>query len=290
VVQWHRLARQRSLDGSGDLMGMISLGMGGSGQAHRADPTEALESAELDDAHITQSLRALGNWHELATVAAGNLHSANEAQQEAMQAQMQRQFAEQDRDGSIDISMSIDGSAMKGLQERLLKAQAELAQANRQGIDALIANLSEDDALRVRRAWMAKAWPDILGKGDPLQSSFDTAMQLDDLTGAQRGEMAMLRMQHDTQWWASSEKIIDELDANTNISLLMDDHSTQDMMLAFQAFERNRNELERKKFARREAALKQLAALREMLTEAQLAQARGLPDPASAQSQHILSF
>lgn len=290
AVQWHRLARKRSLAGSGDLMGIISLGMGGSGQAHRADPMEALESAELDDAHITQSLRALGNWHELATAAADNLHSASEAQQEAMQAQMQQQFAEQDSDGSLDISMSIDGSAIKGLQERLRKAQVELARANRQGIDLLMANLSEDDALRVRRAWMVKAWPDILDKGDPLQSSFDSAMQLDDLTDTQRGKMAMLRMQHDTQWWASSEKIIDELDANTDISLLMDGRSTQDMMSAFQAFERNRDELERKKFARREAALKQLAALREMLTEAQLAQARGLPDPASAQSQHILSF
>ncbi len=290
AVRWHRLARQRSLAANGGLMGMISMDMGGSGQVHRADPAEALQSVDLDDAQVTQSLRDLGNWHELATAAADNLQSASEAFQRAMHAQMNRQFAQQDNDDALNVSISIDDSAMKGLQERLRKTKSEMARANCEGIDALMMNLSKDDALRVRRAWLVRAWPNILGKGDPLALSFDAAMQLDDLTDAQRGKMAMLRMQHDTQWWASSEKMIDELDAQADLSQLMEGGDTEDMMAAFQAFERSRDELDRKKFARREVALKQLAALREVLTEAQLSQAGGLPDPASSQSHQILSF
>lgn len=290
AVRWHRLARQRSVALGGGVMGMISIGMGGSGQAHRADPTEALESAGLDDEQVTQGLRVLDAWHASSAAVADTLQSANAAQQAAFHAQIQRQFDEQDDEGGVNVSMSVDGSSMHVLQERLHTAEAALAAANRDGIDALVDWLGEDDGLSVRRAWLVKAWPDVLDRGDPLQASFDTAMRLDNLTDNQRGKIAMLRMQHDMQWWAASEAIIDELDQGADLSGLIAGHDAQDVMSAFQAFERNREELERKKFTRREAALKQLAALREVLTTAQLEQAGGLPDPDQRGGRHIMSF
>jgi hypothetical protein len=290
ALQWHRLARQRSLSNGGG-MGMISTGLDGAGQGHQADPTEALEASGLNDTQITQSLQALEDWHVSATAAASELQVAQAAQSAAFQSLVQNQISEHDDNNSaVAVSMSIGSPELKTTQERVNKAQADLAAANREGIDTLVANLGEVDGLYVQRAWLISAYPSILGKGDPLETSFATAMNVDNLTDAQRGEIAMIRMEHDRQWWASSETIISDSGNHGGLLSLMPGASEEDAMALFAAFQRNNEELERKKFTRREVALKQLAALREVLTASQRSQAGGLPDPAAPRNQSIMSF
>ncbi|MCH2136129.1 MAG: hypothetical protein MK101_06050, partial [Phycisphaerales bacterium] len=288
AIEPHQQARQRSLQMSGG--GMFTIGMT-SGQVYRADPTEALEQAGIDDHLVTEALRSMGDWHASATALAETYNKANRAHDEIMHAQMQSAFEDAEGGGGV-ANISFDLTGGSGLDEAMAtaeKAKRALAQANDRGFELAKASLPEMAAQALERSWLQAAWPSIIGKGDPIQSSFDAVMALEDLTDSQRGAIAMLRVQHDGAWWAASKSIIDGQRDLPDISMMhqVDDH--QQALDAWGALQRAQEETQLQKFRRREAVLKVLAQLRSELTPEQLQQVGGLPDP-SESSRHQFIF
>lgn len=281
-VRPHRLARRRSLQSLGG-SGFAMRGLGG--RAHRADPTEALEKAGIDDPLITSSLQSMAVWHATATDAAQRLGEANRAHDEAMQAQMQPMT-----DGGVQ-TITIDASKESGLgslMQAATNAKVAVARINREGLDLAMASLPELAARAVRRQWLASAWPRVVGKGDPLADSFESAMAVEELTDSQRGAIAMLRVQHDEAWWTASDDII-QLQSSMSMPTLGVASSPEQHQKEWTDFERAQQNTDRMMFNRREAALKVLATLRDTLTGAQLQQVGGLPDPSPASGQHWFS-
>jgi hypothetical protein len=292
AVESHRQTRQRSLNaGGGGMMSMITMGFGGGdGQLHNADPTEALERADIDPAAITNALGQLDDWHASATAAAQQFAEARDAQAALFNAQIQRQMGDQGASASINFSSS-DASKMGAAQQRIEKAQAALGDAYRAGLEQAIDGMNELNALKVRRQWLQHAYPSVLRRGDPLAPSFAHAMELPDLTETQRGAITMLHVEHDDAWWASSMGMIDDMsDAGLGLGALISGNDPNSGLAALEAMQHSKQELDRKKFARREAALKQLAALRAILAEDQLAHLKGLPDPTDRSRHPTFSF
>jgi len=278
AVEPHRLARVRArATGGGGMSMMISFGGSGS-SAHKADPTEALEQAGLADDQITANLRALGNWHASATAAAENLGDAQRRQSEALMAMSQIHFGES---SEVATSTTDSPSTETGLTEvtgRTSAAQQKLGALYQDGLEQILANLSEADGVLVRRQWLHDAYSGVIGWGDPLGKSFRSAFKVNDLSDAQRAAIMQLQMEHEEAWWTDSEAIIATMPDGGSMADLIGG-SGDDMENSMAAIQRANQELERQNFVRREASLKRLVTLRDLLTEQQLQQADGLPDP-----------
>ena len=281
AVHAHRQARQRVLHASGSgVMGMISMGFGdGGSMAFQADPSESLQRADIDPSIVTDTLNSLDDWQGSATTAAQRLGSARRAQNELINSQIQHQLTADTESASINFSTN-DAQQMGDTQKRLQQAQQALGEAYRDGLQLILDGMSEMDALKVRRQWLLTAYPSVLGRGDPLARSFADAMELADLTETQRGGITMLHVEHNDAWWASSTDMIAAMgQSGPGLGALISGSDPEAGVAAFEAMQQSRQELDRKKFARREAALKRLAALRSMLSAEQLGQLNGLQDP-----------
>jgi hypothetical protein len=281
AVEPHRLARVRArATGGGGMSMMISMGGSGS-SAHKADPTEALEQAGLADDQITANLRALENWHASATAAAENLGDAQRRQSEALMAMSQIHFGDSNEVATSTTDSPSTETDLMEVTGRTSAAQQKLGALYQDGLKQILANLSEADGVLVRRQWLHDAYSSVIGGGDPLGKSFRSAFKVNDLSDAQRAAIMQLQMGHEEAWWTDSEAIIATMPDGGSMADLIGS-SGDDMensMAAFEAMQRANQELERQKFARREASLKRLVTLRDLLTEQQLQQADGLPDP-----------
>ncbi len=273
----HRLARRRAIALGQEGIASFAMGMmgGGTDAMHSADPTEALETAQLDDAVVRQHLLTLGDWHEKATA---NAHALADAQ--AAQAETMPNMVLADGETEFDHT-SFDHEAMQAAAQRVESAKRDLAARNKEGIDVICETLSPGDAQQVRRAWLTRAFPSVIGRGDPLARSFGSAFGCEGLTDNQRATMMQLQMDHEEAWWATSQAIIESMAGDDAPDLFSGD------LAGFEAMQRAQRDLQRRLFDRREASLKRLERLREVLTPEQLDALGGLPDPAQRGGQHM---
>jgi len=263
-----RLARQREL--SLETGGMMSASLDMIGLPDNrwsVDLLELIQSLELEDAESTQLRAVIADWHEPATHGMLDLKDRREGLEEAMQSMITG--VEEGGAMSIDMEAAMNAEQLRGALQKARAAQTALTQRFADAIEAAVA-----DPMPVRRAWMTRAFPK-LAIEDEFASRFDRAAGVPDLTDEQRLAIITLRAEHDAAWWDETRKAVAIMTENRE--------QPADQQQAFFQSQRLRQKADRHTFTRREAALKRLEALRQALSEAQLAAVNGLEDPPQRQ-------
>ncbi|MDG1838778.1 MAG: hypothetical protein P8I91_08255 [Phycisphaerales bacterium] len=268
VVQPWRLSRTRSLSSSGGGMLTGSLDMiGPPDDRWKADLFEVVETADLTDADRAAAHVAMQDWHAAATSGMADIKKSRDELNEGMQAMMSS------GDGGVSIDMTAAMEVEK-LQQTMTQSRQSLATRSQQTAEVIAAAIV--DSSRFRREWFAAAFPRV-ATSDRFLKLYGLASNTDELSDDQRAAIAMLRAEHDENWWATTEKAVAVMTAAEKAT----SDNPQD---AFYRSQRLRQEVDRHTFARREAALKRLEKLRAILNEQQIAAAGGLEDPAAPQT------
>ena len=222
-----------------------------------------IQSIDLDEDEYTIARETIAEWHESATAALIALRD----QRDALESSMQEMVSAAQNGGSMNVDME---AAMKvqQLQQELQNDRSELSAINAELVSELESALRHP--VQVRRAWMQMAFPGLATK-DPFLERFARASNVPDLSDEQRLAIATLRAEHEDAWWTETSEAVSAITSNTEVP-------ANDQEAFFQA-QRVRQKADRHTFARREAGLKRLEQLRNVLNEQQLARTEGLPDP-----------
>jgi len=259
-----RLSRMRRLavDGGGMMSASIDM-MGVPDDRWKVDLLELIQSIDLDEDEYAIARETIAEWHESATAALIALRD----QRDALESSMQEMVSAAQNGGSMNIDME---AAMKvqQLQQELQNDRSELSAINAELVSELESALRHP--VQVRRAWMQMAFPGLATK-DPFLERFARASNVPDLSDEQRLAIATLRAEHEDAWWTETSEAVSAITSNTEVP-------ANDQEAFFQA-QRVRQKADRHTFARREAGLKRLEQLRNVLNEQQLARTEGLPDP-----------
>jgi hypothetical protein len=268
VVQPWRLSRTRSLSsgGGGLLTGSLDM-IGPPDDRWKADLFEVVETADLTDADRAAAHVAIQDWHAPATAGMADVKKSRDDLSEGMQAMMSG------GDGAVSIDMTAAMEVEK-LQQTMKRSRESLATLSQQTAEAIAEAIV--DSPRFRRAWFAAAFPRV-ARSDRFLKLYGLASKASELSDDQRAAIAMLRAEHDENWWANTEEAVAVMTTAEKAT----SNNPQD---AFYRSQRLRQEVDRHTFARREAALKRLEKLRSILNEQQIAAAGGLEDPAAPQT------
>jgi hypothetical protein len=264
IEPW-RLSRARQLlQGSGGIARSLQL-VGVPDNRANVDLLDLVGRASLDDQEYTNAREALSSWHSPATAIMEDLQAMTIRLNNAMETMMSQSQEGGRMSIDLEIAMEVDK-----LQTDLTRKRSELSAITQESARAVEAAMTNADSFH--RMWLLEAHPIAAGH-DPFIKLFDRALDLDSLTGEQAASIAAVRIEHDGAWWSSTE------DAIATIEAPRDAPTNQNE--AFFSAQRIRQEVEQQTFARREAALKRLEQVRNLLTESQLAAVQGLPDPAA---------
>ena len=268
VVQPWRLSRTRSLlsSGGGMLSGSLDM-IGPPDDRWKADLFEVVESADLTDADRVAAHDAMQDWHAAATVGMADVKKSRDALNDGMQAMMSG------GDGAMSIDM-VAAMEVEKLQQTMKKLRESLATLSQQTAEVIAEAIA--DSPRFGRAWFAAAFPKV-ARSDQFLKLYGLASNTYELSDDQRAAIAMLRAEHDENWWATTEKAV-------AVMTTAEKATSDNPQDAFYRSQRLRQEVDRHTFARREAALKRLEKLRALLNEQQIAAAGGLEDPAAPQT------
>lgn len=236
----------------------------------KVDLLGLVESSDLSvDDHIA-ARTILGPWHAAATALVEEYAALQAQVDEAMHKMMTSNTADSGGAINIDITAAMDVEASRG---KMLARREALAELNQDTIDAILKASEGSEA--IRRSWLIAAFPNV-AEDDAFIPIYSQALSLDDLTDEQRSTIGVSQLEHEAEWWQAAEAMVTAITAAAK-------STESDSEQAFYAVQRLRQELDRMTFARRETALKRLQSLRSVLTEAQLARAKGLLDPMQPQ-------
>ena len=266
-----RLARTRARSvGGGMMSGSMDL-VGMPDRRWKVDLLMTVEEIDVNDEDRASLRSIILDWHAPATTSLLDIHETADRLEDAMNLMVQAS----QKDGGMNIDLA---AAMKlqSLQEELASKQTSLALLNQEFANAAIAELQDGTAFE--RQWQMDAFPIIAGDPDFLPL-YEKAANVDGLTDDQRAAIAMLKAEHDEAWWSSTQKAISKVIGDT-----LDSADAEE---AFFQSQQARQEVDRIAFARREAALKRLEKLREILNSAQLVMLNHLPDPETAPTERL---
>ena len=263
VSMW-RMARERQLSQRGGGMLSMSLDMIGiPDDRWRVDLLEVIESADLSEPDRLASRAAIENWHAPATKSLLELQDLQQKVEEGMQAML----GDPVDGGALQVDMVAAMEVEKTTQ--LVTAKREkLTDLTQATIDSVLEQVNDRYALQ--QAWTKDAFPALAGE-DQFEQLYENAMSTTDLSDDQRATIAEMRLSHREAWWNDTETIIAVITAAPPA-----DGTSEE---AFVEGQRVRQTVDTKSFARREAALKRAEKLRKVLTDTQLSNAGGLPDP-----------
>ncbi|MDP7029201.1 MAG: hypothetical protein QF733_03170 [Phycisphaerales bacterium] len=264
-----RQARVRELatGGSGMMMaGLQTIGV--PDDRWKVDLFTMVHDSDLSHDDRAAALAAMEPWHDAATAALLDIRGAERRLEEAMHAMMNTSADTGKVEVDVQAAMQVDQLNAEVQRDRL--KLSELTQATLDEIASTV-----DDGHTLRRVWVSAAFPDIAGQ-DAFMTLYARAANLDELTDDQRAAIAILRAEHDDAWWTTTEEAV---------AMLAEDRDPPaNQQEAFFEGQRIRQEIDRRTFSRREAALKRIEQLRTLLSQQQLAAADGLADPPEPQT------
>lgn len=267
VDPWRKARqRQRLLGGGGMLSASMSI-MDVPDDRWKVDLLDLVESCDLP-AHDHRAARAaLSTWHDAATALVKEYAALQGQVDDAMQKMMTRSTGEPGGAIEIDISAAMEVESRRG---KMIARRTALAELNQDTLDAILD--ATNGSASIRRGWLMAAFPSI-AKEDAFIEVYSRALSLESLTDEQRLTIGVSQLEHEAQWWKAAEGMVAAIiDAGKS--------TESDSEQAFYASQRTRQELDSMAFSRRETAVKRLESLRSVLSEAQLARASGLQDPA----------
>ena len=270
VSPWRQARQRQRLLGGGGMLSMSMSIMDVPDDRWKVDLLGLVESSDLSvDDHIA-ARTILGPWHAAATALVEEYAALQAQVDEAMHKMMTSNTADSGGAINIDITAAMDVEASRG---KMLARREALAELNQDTIDAILKASEGSEA--IRRSWLIAAFPNV-AEDDAFIPIYSQALSLDDLTDEQRSTIGVSQLEHEAEWWQAAEAMVTAITAAAK-------STESDSEQAFYAVQRLRQELDRMTFARRETALKRLQSLRSVLTEAQLARAKGLLDPMQPQ-------
>lgn len=258
---------------------------GPGGQEVRVDLTRELRDVQLDAAARSTADPILNEYAAAMTEALRRQYETAlrhaEAMQQAIARAMQQQSEEGDDGEGRRMRFRVIGEEMRRLGETLgqqrEQAQQEVVDLNRRTLEQLTEVLPDEFAQTVREAYYRAGYPGVYSDRNSAQRQVDTALNLRDLTAAQRSELIDIAAEYRSRYGDLCAQMVE---AQMNRPMEgqgeggrggPDWRRMQDL----------RNELERLRFDRNELNEKTIRRLRNVLTDRQVDQVPGLTDDAT---------
>jgi hypothetical protein len=188
-----------------------------------------------------------------------------------------QQRMEEDEDGfagAMAFGMELQ-QALSKVAAPLQDMQKEIATLNARTLEAIEGELSDTVARALRLAFNRQAHPRIYRDASAIEQHLDRAFELRDLSSQQRERLTELAIDYRPAYAELSEQMV-ALDSGGSAMMIFgaDENQMREMM-------NRRNEVARIAFERNELNARAIRQLRSILTEQQIEQLGGLPEPAT---------